>query len=106
MQHLKRFRGIQNAVVGGELVKGAIEGAFRAGAVVAADVDDQRVVEFAHVLDRLDDSANLIVGIGGVTGKDFRLARVEFFVQQRKRVPLRQFGRQWRELGILWDYAK
>jgi hypothetical protein len=26
-------------------------------------VDDQRVVEFAHALDRLDDPADLIVGI-------------------------------------------
>jgi hypothetical protein len=81
MQHLKRFRGIQNAVIGCELIKGAVQGAFRAGAVIATDVDDQCVVEFAHVLYRLDDSANLIVGIGGVAGKDLRLARIEFFVQ-------------------------
>src|SRR5439155_15506633 len=104
-QHLKRFRGIQNAVIGGELIKGTVQGAFRAGAVVAADVDDNRVVEFAHVLDRLDDSANLVVGVGGVAGKDFRLARIEFFVQQGKRVPLRQLRRQRGKLRRLRDHA-
>jgi hypothetical protein len=35
----------------------------RPRAVVAADVDDQRVVELAHVLDGLDHPANLVVRI-------------------------------------------
>jgi hypothetical protein len=47
MQHLKSFRGFENAIVSCELIKRAIKGAFRAGAVVAAYIDDQRVIEFA-----------------------------------------------------------
>ena len=90
MQHLHGLGSFQNAVVGGQLIEGAVEGAFGAGAVVAADVDDQRVVELAHVLDGLDDAADLVVGIGGVAGEDLRLARIEFLLQQGKRVPLRQ----------------
>ena len=90
MQHLLGLGEVQNAVVGGHLVRRALQRAFGAGAVVAADVDDQRVVELAHVLDRLDDAADLMVGIGGVAGKDLRLARIEFLLHEGKRVPLRQ----------------
>ncbi len=64
------------------MIIGAVEGALGAGAVVAADVDDERVVELAHVFDRLYYPANLIVGIGCVAGKDLRLARVELFLQE------------------------
>ena len=77
IQHQFGFREVQNAVVGGHLVRGALKRAFGAGAVVAADIDDQRVVELAHVLDRLNHAADLIVGIGRVAGKHFSLARVQ-----------------------------
>ena len=106
MQHLLGFGQSQNAVVGGHLVERALQRAFGAGAVVAADVDDQRVVELAHVLDRLDDAANLIVGIGGVAGKVLRLAGIEFLLDQGKRVPLRQVIRPGGELGVRRDHAE
>ena len=51
-----------------------IQRALGAGAVVAVDVDDQRVVELAHVLDRLDHAADLVVGVGHVRGEDIHLA--------------------------------
>ena len=82
------------------------QSAFRARAIIAADVDDQRVVEFAHVLDLLDDTANFKIGICGVSGKDFRLARIEFLLDHGKRVPLRDAGRQWSKLGVLRNHAK
>ena len=44
-------REVEDAVVGRPLVGRAGQRAFGAGAVVAVDVDDQRVVELAHVLD-------------------------------------------------------
>ena len=106
MQHQLGFRELQNAVVGGHLVGRALKRAFGAGAVVAADVDDQRVVELAHVLDRLDHAANLMVGVGRVAGKHFRLAGIEFLLQERKRVPLRQRIRPRGELGVRRDHAE
>ena len=102
MQHLLGFREVQNAVVGGHLVRSALQGAFGAGAVVAADVDDQRVVELAHVLDRLDDAADLMVGIGGVGGKDLRLARVEFLLDRRRASPT-SAGSSGQ--GVSWVFA-
>ena len=53
-----------NAVEGGELVRRAVEHAFRARAVVATDIDDQGVVEFTEVFDGLDDPTDLIIGVG------------------------------------------
>src|SRR6187402_3219831 len=106
MQELQCFRGFQNTVVGGELIKSSGQGALRAGTVVATDIDDQRVVELAHVLDRLDDAANLRVGISCVAGKDLRLAREEFLVGQGKRLPLRQLRWQRGKLGAFRDYAQ
>jgi hypothetical protein len=32
-------------------------------AVVAGDVDDQRVLEIARLLDRLDEAARLVIGV-------------------------------------------
>ena len=81
-------------------------GAFGAGAVVAADVDDQRVVEFAHVLDRLDHAADLVVGVGRVGGEDLRLAGEEFLFISGERVPLRQVVRPRRELRVRRDHAE
>ena len=88
--------------------------AFGARAVVAADVDDQRVVEFAHVFDCLDHPADLMVGIGHVGGKDLRLADEELLLVGTERVPLRELGaavfglpvRPRRELGIRRDHAE
>ena len=64
--------------------------AFGARAVVADDVDDQRVVELAHVLDLLDDAADLVIGIGRVTGEHFGLAGEQLLLIGRQGVPLRQ----------------
>ena len=47
--------------------------AFGARAVVATDVNDQGVVEFAEIFDGLDDPSDLIVGVGKVGSIDVRL---------------------------------
>ena len=60
-----------------------IGGAFGAGAVVAADVDDERVIELAQVFHGLDDPADLMVGVGHVGGEDFRLAGEELSSRRR-----------------------
>ncbi len=52
--------GNGDAVEERDFVGRAEQPALGAGAVVAVNVDDERVVEFAHVLDGLDDAANLV----------------------------------------------
>ena len=97
-----------DAVEGRELVRRAVEHALRARAVVAADVDDQGVVELAEVLDRLDDAADLVVCIRLVGAIDVRLPDEELLLLQAQRVPLRQLCaailglsvRPLRQLGV------
>ena len=76
VQHLHRQREGQDAVVGGHLIISTLQRALCAGTIVAANVDDQRVVELALVLNLLNHAANLIIGIGRVGGEDLGLARV------------------------------
>jgi hypothetical protein len=87
MQRLQRRRESQDAVVGSHLVERALLGAFRAIAVVAADVNDERVVELTHVLHLLDYPPNFVVGIGRIGRKDLRLAGIEFLLENRERIP-------------------
>ena len=89
-----------NAIEGGELVRRAVEHAFGARAVVAGDVDDQGVVELAHVLDRLDDAADLVVGVGEVGPEDIGLLDEELLLHEPERIPLRQFLRPGGQLGV------
>ena len=86
--HLLGVGNIEDAVVGSHLVQRANQGALRAGAVVAAHIDDERVVELAHVLDGLNHPANLMVGIGRVAGEDLRLTREKFLLVGGECVPL------------------
>ena len=62
-----------NTIESSELVWCSVGHAFGARAIVAADVDDQRVIELAQVLDGLDDSADLIVGVSLISPKDIGL---------------------------------
>ncbi len=78
--------------------------AFRAGAVVAADVDDQGVIEPAQILDRLDHAADFMVGVGHVGGEYLRLLDEQLLLGIVELVPLLdQVIGPWRQLGILGD---
>ena len=74
--------------------------AFGTGAVVAVDIDDQRVVELAHILDFLDHAADLVVGIGRIAGEHLRLPGEELLLVGRQRFPFRQVIGPGRELRI------
>ena len=96
-----------DAVEHRHLVRRAVQRALGAGAVVAVDVDDQRVVELAHVLDRLDHAADLVVGVGHVRGEDVDLPEEHLLLVGRERVPLlQQVVRPGRQLGVRRDHAE
>ena len=71
---------LRHAVEVGHLVEHAVHAAFGARAVVADDVEDQRVVQLADVLDRLDQPADLVVGVLAEAGEDFHLAGEELLL--------------------------
>ena len=114
VQHLHDFGQRQDAVVGGQLIERAFERALGAGAVVADDVDDERIVELALVLDFLDHPADFMVGVGGIGGEHLGLAGVKRLLDQRERIPSRQLGaavvvltiRPWGELRLRRDHAE
>ena len=76
-----------DAVEVGHLVEHADHAAFRAGAVVAHLVQDQRVVELAEVFDGLHHAADLVVGVLGEGGKDFHLVREESLLVRASACP-------------------
>ena len=89
------------------LVRRADERALGRRAVVAGDVDDQRVVELAHVLDRLDHPPDLAVGVGEVGGVDVGLPDEELLLVRRELVPrLQQVRRPGGKLGGLGDHPE
>ena len=73
---------VEDAVVGRPLIGCADQRAFRTGAIVAVNVDDQRVIQFALILNLLNHAANFMIRVGDVGSKDIRLARVEFLLNQ------------------------
>ena len=52
--------------------------AFHARAVVAPDVNDERIIGQTHLLDCFHYTPNYMVGVFLVTGIDFHLARIHF----------------------------
>ncbi len=70
-----------------QLVERARERALHAGAVVAPDPDHDGVLELAHLVDRVDDPADVPVGVLGVARVDLHLTRVEALVRLVERVP-------------------
>ena len=81
--------------------------ALGAGAVVAVDVDDQRVVEPAQVLEGLDHAADLVVVVGGIGGEDFNLPDEELLRLRAELVPrLQEVIGPRRQLRIPGDHAE
>ena len=74
-----RRRFADDAVERQHLVVGAVRAAFGARAVVADDVEEERVVELAHVLERLNQPADLVVGVLPEAGEGLHLAREQRF---------------------------
>ena len=63
------------AVEDEHLVEGSVDRALGGGAVVADDVVDERVLEDAEVLERVDQPADVVVGVLEEAGVDLHLAR-------------------------------
>ena len=90
----------------GELVWRAVDRSFRTRAVVAADVDDQRVVKFAHILNRLDDAADFMVGVSQICREHVGLLDKEFLLLQVERIPFGQLLGPCSQFRVLRDDAQ
>ena len=79
--------------------------AFGRRAVVAPDVEDERVVAVAETVDLIDDAADLDVDVFGKAGKHLHQAALERLFVLRNAVPGRERCRPRRELRILRNPA-
>ena len=91
--------GGRNAVLRQQLADGAVL-AFRRGAVVTPDVEDQSVVAVAEVLDFIDEPADMVVCMLGIAGGDLHQAALERLLILGDAVPGRQRLRPRRQLGV------
>jgi hypothetical protein len=96
-----------DAVEHGDLVGRAVQRTFRARAVVPLNVDDQRVVQLAHVLDRLDHPADLMIRVGHVGREYVHLAEEHLLLVRSELVPLlQQVLGPGGEPGVLRDHTE
>ncbi len=94
----------RNPVLREFLADGAVQ-AFGGGAVVAPDVEDERVVQFPLPLDFINDPSRVVVGVLGEAGEDFHEAALERSFILGDRFPGGHGGGTRRELGVLWNPA-
>ena len=100
------LRRQRDPVLHRQLVERAGERALHAGAVVAEDVEDERVLELAHLLDRVEQPPDVPVGVLLEAGVDLHLPRVQLLLVLRERVPGREALRSGRQLGVGRDHAQ
>src|SRR5262249_2681801 len=97
------LHGERYAVEVGDLVRRAVHRALGATAVVSADVEDQRIVELAKILYRLNDATNFMIRIGEISGVDFGLADEEALCVRRQAGPVRKEVGPGRKLRVVRD---
>ena len=98
--------GQRDAVLHRELVERAGDRALHAGAVVAPDPEDERVVELAQLLDGVDHPADVVVGVLRVPGVDLHLAGIERLEVVREAVPRGKRRVTRGELGVGRDHPE
>src|SRR5262249_62159713 len=76
-------------------------------AVIADDVNNERIIEFAHIFDGLDYPANLMIGISEIGCVDVGLADEEFLLIGGERIPfLEQIFGPRSQFGVLGNDAE
>ena len=97
---------LREAVEEQVLVERPFEAALGAGAVVAGDVDEQRVVGAGQLLHRVDDPAHVVIDVRPVGGEHLHHPGVEPLLVGVERVPRGQALGARRELRVWRDDAE
>jgi hypothetical protein len=88
------------------LIEAAVQRALGGCAVVTEDVVDQRVVKDFEVLQRVEQAADMVVGMLEEPGTALHLAAENGLERLRHVVPRGDFGRPLCEYGISWNDAQ
>ena len=89
-----------------QFVEAALFGALRRSAVVTEDVVDDRVVEDAHLLERVDETTEVIVGVLEEAGVHLHLAREDRLQELRHVVPCGDRVGSRCEHCVGWNHAE
>ena len=104
LDQLQLLLGVEyDAVEEGHLVERASDGPLHAGTVVAPDVEDERVIEVSHLLDRVEEPTSVPVGILLEACINLHLPRIELLLGIVERIPGREEIRSLGEDRVLWD---
>ena len=95
--HVQRFL---HAVEVGVLVVHTDHTTFRAGTIVAHDVENERVVQFAARFQRIDQAAHLCIGVFGEAGEHLHLPLEEALLIGAELVPILDIGGLGGEHGV------
>ena len=87
----------------GRLVERAGDRALHARTVVPPDVDDDGVVQLAHLLDRVEQPSDVPVGVLRISGEHLHLTGVEPLLGLVQRIPGGEEFGALGELGVLRD---
>ena len=87
------------------LVVSALRSAFRTGAVIADDVDEQGIVHYAHLLQCIHQTSYLLVGVLGESGKGLHLPGLQLLLVWSLGIPGRNLLGSLGQLRILRDDA-
>jgi hypothetical protein len=104
LEHLLVVLG--DAVEEGHLVEEALRAAFGAGAVVPGDVDDEGVLQLARLADRLDDAADVVVGLLQVAGVHLHEPGEELLLLVVEGAPSLDLLGPLGQLRVLRDHAQ
>ena len=94
-----------DAIQSDDFVKRPVLRSFHARAVVAEDINDECIVGETHLLNRLYDPPDSVVGVFLVTGIDLHLTRIHFLFFLRHAVPRGERMITRREFGISRNHA-
>jgi hypothetical protein len=104
---LELLPGVEHeAVQERHLVEQARGGSLHACSVVAPDVEDERVVEVAHLLDRVEQAADVPVGVLLEARVHLHLTDVELLLRLGEGVPGREQVGPLGQLRVLRDDAE
>jgi len=99
------FHLLGNAIEVGHLVVHTHESTLGTGAVVAGNVDEQRIIQLADVVQRINEASHLGVGLLHEARKHLGLTSKELAIISRKRVPIHDFFGLLGQFGTSGDDA-
>src|SRR6266513_1552002 len=96
----------RDAVEGSHFIERPVLRSFHARAVVTEDVNNEGVVGEAHVLDRLHDAADSVVGVFLETRVNFHLTRIHLLNVRWYAVPSWEHRITGRKLGVGGNHSE